>query len=42
MELLKAEKVSKDRILDQVSFSLEEGGMMAVMGPSGAGKSTLL
>ena len=42
MDLLRVEKVSKDRILDQVSFSLEEGGMMAIMGPSGAGKSTLL
>ncbi len=29
-------------ILDQVSFSLEEGASLAVIGPNGAGKSTLL
>jgi lipoprotein-releasing system ATP-binding protein len=30
------------RILDGVSFTLEQGGALAVMGPSGCGKSTLL
>ena len=29
-------------LLDDVTFSLEESSMMAVLGPSGAGKSTLL
>ncbi len=41
-ELLRVENLSKDRILDRVSFCVERGGMTAVMGPSGSGKSTLL
>lgn len=29
-------------ILDEVSFSLEEGGYLSIVGPNGAGKTTLL
>ncbi|OLY91572.1 putative ABC transport system ATP-binding protein [Cnuella takakiae] len=29
-------------VLDQVSFTLEEGATMAIVGPSGSGKTTLL
>ena len=50
MEMLKIENLSKIygkgenevRALDDVSFSVEKGGMTAVIGPSGSGKSTLL
>lgn len=41
-ELLKVENLCKSHILKNLSFSLEEGEMTAVMGPSGSGKSTLL
>lgn len=41
-KLLRVENLSKAQILDKISFSMEEGGMTAVMGPSGSGKSTLL
>ena len=30
------------RALDNVSFSLEKGSMLAILGPNGAGKTTLL
>ncbi|GGG11635.1 heme ABC transporter ATP-binding protein [Paenibacillus abyssi] len=35
-------KAGEQRILDGVSFSLEEGQMVGIIGPNGAGKSTLL
>lgn len=41
-KLLKVEALRKDRILNEISFEMEQGGMTAVMGPSGSGKSTLL
>jgi ABC transport system ATP-binding/permease protein len=35
-------RVGKRTLLDQVSFTLDECSLLAVVGPSGAGKSTLL
>ena len=40
--ILRAEKLRKDEILKDISFSVYQGEMVAIMGPSGSGKSPLL
>ncbi|MCU0577667.1 MAG: ABC transporter ATP-binding protein [Desulfobacterota bacterium] len=46
MALLGVKDISKTfegtRVLDGVSFSLEQGGILCLLGPSGCGKTTLL
>jgi polar amino acid transport system ATP-binding protein len=46
MEIIKVEKLSKSfgplQVLKDISFSVNQGDVVAVIGPSGSGKSTLL
>ncbi len=46
MSLLKVERVSKsfggNRVLKEVSFTLEKGEILGIVGPNGSGKTTLL
>lgn len=41
-KILRVENLTKENILHQITFDMEQGEMLAVMGPSGSGKSTLL